>query len=319
MSVNHSISENTLVLRMAEKFGINAELLLSTLKATAFKQKDGTVPTNEEMISLLIVADQYGLNPFIREIYAYPGQNRKGIINKVIPVVSVDGWSRIINEHPQFDGMSFEYSQTLVVPEGSTAKCSEWVECILYRKDRSHPTRVREYLDENYRNPSQEIGEDGKIFIVNSPWQTHPKRTLRHKSMIQASRMGFGFTGIFDQDEAQRMLDAKLSTAATAVVERESLQTKEAQQNRLTPSQQATATMTHEQMNPILEQIAQRVNQVNSWNVVYDYVKERFSGDNLEYAKNFLKKKEKEFQEKAEAVKQAAIEVIDDDGNSFFS
>lgn len=316
MSVNYSISENSLVLRMAEKFGINAELLLTTLNKTAFKQRDSSVPTNEEMMSLLIVANQYGLNPFIREIYAYADQ-KKGVIHKIIPVVSVDGWSRIINEHPQFDGMEFEYSQTLVVPDGSTVKCSEWTECILYRKDRSHPIRVREYLDENYRSPSQEIGDNGEIFVVNGPWQTHPKRTLRHKSMIQASRMGFGFTGIFDQDEAQRMSDAKLTTATAMAVE--SLQAKEGQQSRPTPSQQATATMTHEQMNPILEQIAQRAIQVDSWNAAYDYVKGRFSGENLEYAKNFLEKKEKECPKKDKAVKNEAREVVlSDDSDSYF-
>ena len=30
---------------------------------------------------------------------------------------------------------------------------------------------------------------------------------LRHKAMIQAARLAFGFTGIYDQDEAERIVE----------------------------------------------------------------------------------------------------------------
>ena len=73
--------------------------LIGTLKATAFK---GQV-SDAQMTALLVVANQYGLNPWTREVYAFPDKN-----NGIVPVVGVDGWSRIINSHPQFDGMEFE-------------------------------------------------------------------------------------------------------------------------------------------------------------------------------------------------------------------
>ena len=41
------------------------------------------------------------------------------------------------------------------------------------------------------------------------PWKTHPKRMLRHKAMIQCARLAFGFTGIYDQDEADRIAEAQ--------------------------------------------------------------------------------------------------------------
>ena len=41
-------------------------------------------------MSLLAVADQYQLNPFIRQLYGLP--DRKG---GVLPVISVDGWIKI--------------------------------------------------------------------------------------------------------------------------------------------------------------------------------------------------------------------------------
>src|SRR5580765_7172723 len=65
--------------------------------------------------------------------------------------------------------------------------------CIIYRKDRSHPTRITEYLAECTR------GTD--------PWKSHPRRMLRHKALIQCARLAFGFAGIYDHDEGERIID----------------------------------------------------------------------------------------------------------------
>lgn len=147
--------------------------LASVLKSTAFK---GNV-SDAQMIALLVVANQYKLNPWTKEIYAFPDRQ-----NGIVPVVGVDGWSRIINSHDKFDGMDFEQND-------------ESCTCIIYRKDRSHPVRVTEYMAECRR----EVG----------PWKSHPRRMLRHKAMIQCARLAFGFVGIYEQDEADRIIDAQ--------------------------------------------------------------------------------------------------------------
>ena len=98
-----------LIQRFAERFSVDPNKLFDTLKATAFKQRDGSAPTNEQMMALLVVADQYGLNPFTKEIFAFPDKQAG-----IIPVVGVDGWSRIINQHDQFDGMEFKTSENKV-------------------------------------------------------------------------------------------------------------------------------------------------------------------------------------------------------------
>src|SRR3990167_7505085 len=136
--------QQTIMAKLASRFSIDEQQLIPILKATAFKVKDGVV-TNEQMVALMIVADQYGLNPFTKELFAFPDK-RAGII----PVVSVDGWSRIINEHPALDGIEFRYSENLVTRKNAKP-CPEWCEVIIHRKDRSHPTVVREYLDEVFR------------------------------------------------------------------------------------------------------------------------------------------------------------------------
>jgi phage recombination protein Bet len=164
----------SLLTRIANKYGVDPDKMMTTLKATAFK---GDV-TNEQMMALLIVAEQHGLNPWTKEIYAFPDSR-----NGIVPVVGVDGWARIINERQELDGIDF-----------TEAEDGAWIECTIYRKDRQHPTKVKEWLAECRRS--------------TQPWQSHPRRMLRHKALIQCARIAFGFGGIYDQDEAERIIEA---------------------------------------------------------------------------------------------------------------
>lgn len=203
-----STALTTLTAKLAKRLDLgDGSSLTATLKATAFRQSGNEVVTDAQMEALLIVAEQYRLNPFTKELFAF---SDKGAI---VPVVSVDGWARIINEHPDFDGLEFRYSETMVtMPRGKP--CPEWCEVTLYRKDRSRPTVVREYLDEVYQPPR---GKDGGF---DGPWQTHTKRFLRHKTLIQGARIAFGFAGIFDEDEARRIIDAGSIDATTGEITR---------------------------------------------------------------------------------------------------
>lgn len=166
----------TLTSNLAQKFNMgDGTGLKDILKATAFKLSEGKQVSDDQMAALMVVADQYGLNPFTREIFAFPDKGG------IVPVVGVDGWSRIINTHPQFDGMEFQQDEQ---------SCT----CIIYRKDRSHSISVTEYMSECKRDNVQ-------------PWKSHPRRMLRHKAMIQCARLAFGFAGIYDPDEAERIVE----------------------------------------------------------------------------------------------------------------
>ena len=167
---------STLTAKLATQFNMgDGADLSSTLKQTCFKS--GTQVTDAQMTALLVVASQYGLNPFTKEIFAFPDKGG------IVPVVGLDGWARIINSHPQYDGVDFEQDAD---------SCT----CIIYRKDRGHPTRVTEYMVECKRSGT-------------GPWSSHPYRMLRHKALIQCARLAFGFVGIFDQDEAERIIEAE--------------------------------------------------------------------------------------------------------------
>jgi phage recombination protein Bet len=168
------------------RYNVDAAKVATVLKQTCFRTEKPA--SDEQMMALLVVANQYQLNPFTKEIFAFEDKH-KGIV----PVVSVDGWTRIINSHPQIEALEFEY--------GEDEEAGPWVECIITRKDRAKPTRVREYLVECRRN--------------TGPWESHPRRMLRHKALIQAARIAFGFGGIYDQDEAERIREVDVTPPRT--------------------------------------------------------------------------------------------------------
>lgn len=163
---------HSVVASMAQRYHTDGAQLLETLKNTVFKKA-----TNEQLMALCIVADQHKLNPFTKEIYAFPDKD-----GGIVPVVGIDGWGRIINDQPQYDGMDIDDAD----PERCTVT--------MFRKDRNHPTTATEYMDECRRN--------------TPAWKSHPRRMLRHKAVIQCARLCFGLS-LKDPDEAESIMDAQ--------------------------------------------------------------------------------------------------------------
>lgn len=161
---------------MAQRYSMSRDAFVSVLKATVLPKEC----TGEQFIAFLQVAKQYDLNPFVREIYAFPGKG-----GGIQPIVSVDGWLRIINAHPQLDGIQFEDE---IDSETGMIRA---IKARIHRKDRKYPVEVTEYLAE-CRRPTE-------------PWQKWPIRMLRHKALIQCARYAFGFSGIVEPDEYERM------------------------------------------------------------------------------------------------------------------
>lgn len=153
---------------MAERLSVDPTKLTSTLKSTVFKNA-----TNEELLALVVTANEYRLNPILKEMHAFP---QKG--GGIVPVVGIDGWLKIINRQKNFDGLSVKISK-----DGSEATCT------IHLKDRNHPIEVTEFLEECSR-PTE-------------PWKTMPRRMLRHKAIMQAGRVAFGISGLHDEDEAR--------------------------------------------------------------------------------------------------------------------
>jgi len=167
---------NSQVLAMSERLSIEPAEMQNIIMNTIMPS--GKQVTNEQFVSFLAVANEYQLNPLTKEIYAFPAKG-----GGIQPIVSIDGWLKIINQHPDFDGLEHE---DRIDNNGQLIA----IKCRIYRKSTSRPVEVSEYMEECRQG--------------TSTWQKWPARMLRHKATIQAARYAFGLSGIIDPDEAER-------------------------------------------------------------------------------------------------------------------
>ena len=173
-----------LIETMAGEYGLEPKIFKATIMAAAVG--GGKNMNTLDLAQLLLVAHQYNLNPVTKEIYAFP--SRYGLQ----PLVGIDGWLKLANSHPEFDGI-----QTEVVNDkdgnmiGMTAS--------VWRKDRSHPVVETEFLSECRK--STEI------------WKRMPNRMMKHRAKAQAIRTAFGFAGIYLPDEFDLNADLAVDDA----------------------------------------------------------------------------------------------------------
>lgn len=189
----------TALTQMASHLKVNADELQAIVLKTVMPS--GKQPTIEQFNVFIAVANEYKLNPLTKEIYAFP---TKG--GGIQPIVSIDGWLKIINSHPSFDGMAFEDGFD---NEGNLKS----ITCRMFRTDRKHPVEVIEYLAECQ-------GDTEDKYKNKTPWGKFPARMLRHKATIQCARYAFGFSGIIDPDEADRFEEAGVVEKEVVVEEK---------------------------------------------------------------------------------------------------
>lgn len=120
-------------------------------------------------VQLLRLANKYQLDPLSDEIALLQGQDQI-----YQPFITIDGWSKLINHHPQYAGMSLRDSTELIngIPT--------WMECTIYRNDRILPIVIKEYFEE--------------VRTDHSSWQQMPRRMLRHRVIQQCARLTFGIS-----------------------------------------------------------------------------------------------------------------------------
>ncbi|WP_074380607.1 recombinase RecT [Bartonella doshiae] len=177
------MTNSTFLKEMAEKYGFSAEEFRETIIKTCIGYKNASIIKDAEFAIFLFVAKTYGLNPLTKEIYALPKTG-----GGIIPVVSIDGWIKIIKSNPNFDGMTF---QDQLDKDGNLIA----IKCAIRLKGIKDPIEVTEYL--------KECAQDN-----SDPWKKYPARMLRHKATIQCARYAFGFSGIYEEDEAKRINEA---------------------------------------------------------------------------------------------------------------
>ena len=116
------------------------------------------------ILTLLRMMQNLHLDPLLEEIGLAQYEDGQWHV-----FITIEGCAKLLNQHPQFNGLVFHQANTLI--EG----VPEWIECSIYRKDREVPTTVREYY----------IEVKGETAI----WQKMPRRILRHKALQQCVRL----------------------------------------------------------------------------------------------------------------------------------
>jgi phage recombination protein Bet len=206
---------NDIITRSVLRSGLCYESFVKVLIQSALSRL--SIWTQADLERLLMMAERLKLDPLNNEIYAIETQVDPSKKSHIVLVVGVDGWSKVINSHPQFDGMRF------IESEPGDDELPLYFECTIFRKDRKIATSVREYMYEAHTN--------------QGAWLTHPRRMLRHKAMIQCARICFGLSGIYDPDEAQR-ITSTMSLTSTTIQNKGSEYT--GKRNRNTASQPKT-------------------------------------------------------------------------------
>lgn len=184
--------KQTAIEAMASRLQVSSAQLQKTLQMTAFRD----CKTPEEFVACVIVANTYQLNPLLKEIYAFSGKG-----GGVVPIVPVDGMISLMNKHRnqagEFDHDGIETIENKGTKVNASKTDVESITAKIYTKGRTHPTVVTEYMNECF---------DGN----KAPWVKWPLRMLRHKAIIQCARVAYGFSGIYDPDEGERIVEAQI-------------------------------------------------------------------------------------------------------------
>jgi hypothetical protein len=122
-------------------------------------------------VQLLRLANKHQLDPLSDEIALLQNHDQT-----YQPFFTIDGWFKLINNHPQYAGMSLRDSAELI--DGIPT----WIECTIYRNDRILPIVIKEYFEE--------------VRTDHPSWQHMPRRMLRHKVIQQCARLALGISAI---------------------------------------------------------------------------------------------------------------------------
>jgi len=190
----NELARKTAIESMAARLQVSSTQLQKTLQMTAFKD----CKTPEEFVACVIVANTYQLNPLLKEIYAFSGKG-----GGVVPIVPVDGWISLMNKHRNqagefdHDGITTVENKAKDGQKNASKTDVESITATIFTKGRTHPTVVTEYMEECFNGNKE-------------PWKNFPRRMLRHKAIIQCARVAYGFSGIYDPDEGERIIESQI-------------------------------------------------------------------------------------------------------------
>ena len=167
LPIPDSYQGNVLIQALIQKEMIAAAqvIQLDPLELLAWMDLFKAVP-EKTWLCLLRMILEHRLDPIKEELFLHRYDNGQWQV-----LISVDGWIKLISRHPHFVGIVFTESSQMIndIPT--------WIECAIYRSDRTMPMVVREYF--------VEVKQETAI------WQKMPRRMLRHRALQQCARLSF--------------------------------------------------------------------------------------------------------------------------------
>ncbi len=180
----------------------NAAIDFTAEQKTLIKNTVAQGSTDAELGMFLELAKSTGLNPFKKEIWfiktaGYTKRNGDAVEGRVQMMTGIEGFFRIANGNPAYDGIEHEYGPALALKVNVKAGfdkdqkwsdveviAPEWVESVVYRKDRTRPERRRAY----WREFAQDVVSNyGKMTI----WGQKPLIMLEKCADALALRKAF--------------------------------------------------------------------------------------------------------------------------------
>lgn len=169
--------------------------VVATIKQTVAKGA-----TDAQLRMFLEVCKRTGLDPFLKEIWYVP---EKGIV-----MAGRDGYLRVANEDPNFDGMETRvFRDDRKVPVKAT--------CTVWRKDRQHPIVCEAYFSE---------------YVKQSPvWKQYPSAMISKVAEVLALKRSFAINGVVAEEEIGTGEPRGSATAAQDVAKTKIVQMQAAQ------------------------------------------------------------------------------------------
>lgn len=157
--------------------------MIQTLKDTVAKNA-----TDSEFRMFIEVCKSTGLNPFLKEIWcAVPMKNgQRNPYGQVLIMAARDGYLRVANENPMFDGIETRVERDEKTKTPIKAVCTVW------RKDRAHPTIAEAYFSEYYK-PS----------FSDKPgiWDIYKSAMIGKVAEVLALKRSFSINGVVTEEE----------------------------------------------------------------------------------------------------------------------
>lgn len=174
---------------------ISKEKMIATLHRSVLGlDKTGTLRPINDLKLFMVMASQYGLNPFKKEIYAtYVWDSSRGR-EELTPIVAIHGLRKLAREGKVYTHTGA--AELEIADDGKTIISATVPVFGRWNKDETpvEVTRYTAYFDEFARRKKK----DGEL---NSMWSGKPRMMLTKCAEANALRQGFDISGIYIEEE----------------------------------------------------------------------------------------------------------------------